>query len=56
MEYQEVDITTAKGNIDDYAGMEKGNPDTALTMLGWDEVGEFDNLFSTPVYVRIINW
>jgi len=54
MEYREVDIDTAKGNIDDFALMEKGKPDTAVVLLGWDEVGLFDGGFENPIYVRIL--
>jgi len=52
--YEIVDIKNATGNADDYGVMERGNPDTCMTLLGWDEIGLYDNQFSNPVYVRII--
>jgi len=48
--YTEVDIDKAKGNADDYVVMEKGKPETAYVLLGWDEVGLFDHEFTHPVY------
>jgi Fic family protein len=55
------DITTAIITRDDdgkmtnyreegYVVMEKGKPETALVLLGWDEVGLFDSEFTNPVY------
>ena len=51
--YTEVDIDKADGNMDDYVVMEKGDPETALVLLGWDEVGLFDHEFTNPVYARM---
>ena len=48
--YTEVDIDKAEGNIDDYVVMEKGKPETAYVLYGWDEVGLFDHEFTNPVY------
>ena len=48
--YTEVDIDTAEGDIDDYVVMEKGKPETAYVLYGWDEVGLFDHEFTHPVY------
>lgn len=53
MKYTEVNIHEEKGRADDYVVMEKGQPDTALLLLGWDEVGLFDHNFKHPVYARI---
>ena len=33
-----------------YVVMEKGQPETAMVLLGWDEVGLFDSEFTNPVY------
>ncbi len=33
-----------------YVVMQKGKPETALVLLGWDEVGLFDSQFTNPVY------
>jgi len=35
---------------DGYVVMEKGKPETAMVLLGWDEVGLFDSEFTNPVY------
>jgi len=51
--YTEVNIDKADGNMDDYVVMEKGNPETAMVLLGWDEVGLFDHEFTNPVYARM---
>ena len=48
--YTEVNIDKAEGDIDDYVVMEKGKPETAMVLLGWDEVGLFDSEFTNPVY------
>ena len=50
----EVDITKVPegSNADDYGVMEKGKPETAVHLLGWDEVGLFDHEFKNPVYIR----
>ena len=29
---------------------EQGDPDSAIVLLGWDEVGMFDREFKRPVY------
>ena len=34
--YTEVNIDKADGNMDDYVVMEKGNPETAMVLLGWE--------------------
>ena len=51
IQFTEVNIDTAQGNADDHAVMEKGKPETAITLMGWDEVGLFDHEFTNPVYV-----
>ena len=33
-----------------YVVMQKGKPETAMVLLGWDEVGLFDSQFTNPVY------
>ena len=52
----EVDITKAEGNATDYSVMEKGDPDSAMVIYGWDEVELFNLLakqdFKNPVWVR----
>ena len=48
--FTEVDIDKADGNMDDYVVMEKGKPETAYVLYGWDEVGLFDHEFTNPVY------
>jgi len=54
--YTVVNIDNESGNIDEYAVMERGKPETALTLNGWDEVGAFDSEFADPVYVRGLFW
>ena len=53
---QEVDIDKVEpgANADDFSCMEKGKPETALCLMGWDEVGMFDHEFKNPVYVRCL--
>jgi len=50
---REVVISLCSGNADDFAIMERGEPDTARVLLGWDEVGLFDSEFKDPMYVRL---
>ena len=51
--YTEVNIHQVTGLMDNYAVMERGKPQTAMVLYGWDEVGLFDHQFTSPVYVRI---
>lgn len=53
---QEVDINDVETGADatDFCCMEKGKPETAMVLYGWDEVGEFDHYFKNSVYVRCI--
>tara|TARA_R110002051_G_scaffold38236_4_gene81571 strand:- start:149 stop:337 length:189 start_codon:yes stop_codon:yes gene_type:complete len=55
--FEIIDIKKAAGNIADFAIMETGDTtgETALTLLGWDEIGALDSLFINPVYIRVIN-
>jgi len=34
----------------DLVVMEKGDLDSALVLMGFDEIGLFDNMFKKPVY------
>jgi hypothetical protein len=34
----------------DLVVMEKGDLDSALVLMGFDEIGMFDNMFKKPVY------
>ena len=54
LEYEVVDIDKVDDEADilDYGIMEKGKPNTALVLYGWDEIGEFDKLFFNPVYIK----
>ena len=48
-----IDIVKFQGSIptgQDLVVFEKGNPDTALVLYGFDEVGMFDSEFSNPTY------
>jgi hypothetical protein len=55
LKFEIVDIKTETGRADDYAVMERGDTtgDSAMTILGWDEIGKFDHYFIDPVYVRV---
>ena len=48
--YTEVDINKVDGRMNEYVVMEKGKPETAYVLYGWDEVGLFDHEFTHPVY------
>ena len=54
--FEIIDIKKAAGNIADFAIIESGDTtgDTALTLLGWDEIGKFDSWFANPIYIRVI--
>jgi len=51
--YTEVDINKVDGMMNEYVVMEKGKPETAYVLYGWDEVGLFDHEFTNPVYARV---
>lgn len=53
MTYVEIDINTRTGLINDIVIMDRGKPDTALELYGWDEVGMFDSDFADPVYAVV---
>ena len=47
------DIVAFEGTIPPYYDLivyEKGDVDTAMTLLGFDEIGEFDEQFTSPCY------
>ena len=54
MGFEKIDINTYKGGIPqgkDLVIAEEGNEeDTALTLYGFDEVGDLDDDFERPVY------
>ena len=53
MEITIIDINTFSGAIPtgkDLVVFEKGNPNSALVLYGFDEVGMFDSEFKNPTY------
>ncbi len=53
MDIEIINIKTFSGSIPtgkDLVVFEKGNPDSALVLYGFDEVGMFDSQLKHPVY------
>ena len=53
LDITEINIDTFQGRIPsghDLVIFEKGDPDSALTLYGFDEVNDFNGEFITPVY------
>lgn len=54
MEFKKIDIDTYKGDIPhgtELVVAEEGNEiESALVLLGFDEIGYFDREFKNPVY------
>ena len=57
MTITDIDIETFKGTIKgDLVVYEKGtDPMNGLVLYGFDEVGEYDDIFTTPQYCMMEN-